>query len=376
MNSSKDIRIQLDRIAQIINRDFGVIDERENKIYYSGESNNAFNTITVPEELKNDIEDSDFLQKDGYSFFRYAGSDSTVYLYMKSGDNTENDRRLLELAALAYENKEQIQKSAVNHFYQSLLIDGPKSVNQSELTQYGIKGEHGYVVVNIYISSEDYISNSESSSITVLLKGIFSQFQTYKIVILNSQKYAVVFGINEEKDEYEQIIETSTTIRDTLASELMVDAYVSVGSLVARLTEISISYKDAETAREAGLVFGLDKECYVYDKMGIEKLIYGLPIRNCVSFLKETLGVEFLKDKNAKELLYTVKTFLYNNQNVSESARALYIHRNTLVYRLDKFNKLTNLDSTKFEEGMKIGIALMIMKYLEKKAPGEFKFER
>lgn len=376
MNSSKDVRRQLDRIALIIGRDFGVIDEKDNKIYCSDVSDNAFNTITIPEELENDIDYSDFVQKDGYSFFRYAGSDSTVYLYMKSGENLDNDRRLLELAALAYENKEQIQKSEINHFYQSLLIDGPKSVNQSELTQYGIKGGYGFMVVNIYISSDDYISNSESSSITVLLKGIFSQFQTYHIVILNSQKYAVVFGINEEKVEYEQIIETSTTIRDTLASELMVDAYVSVGSLVGKLTEINISYKDAETAREAGLVFGLDKECYVYDKMGIEKLIYGLPIRNCVSFLKETLGVEFLKDKNAKELLYTVKTFLYNNQNVSESARALYIHRNTLVYRLDKFNKLTNLDSTRFEEGMKIGIALMIMKYLEKKAPGELEFER
>lgn len=375
MNSSKDVRRQLDRIALIIGRDFGVIDEKDNKIYCSDVSDNAFNTITIPEELENDIDYSDFVQKDGYSFFRYAGSDSTVYLYMKSGENLDNDRRLLELAALAYENKEQIQKSEINHFYQSLLIDGPKSVNQSELTQYGIKGGYGFMVVNIYISSDDYISNSESSSITVLLKGIFSQFQTYQIVILNSQKYAVVFGINEEKVEYEQIIETSTTIRDTLASELMVDAYVSVGSLVGKLTEINISYKDAETAREAGLVFGLDKECYVYDKMGIEKLIYGLPIRNCVSFLKETLGVEFLKDKNAKELLYTVKTFLYNNQNVSESARALYIHRNTLVYRLDKFNKLTNLDSTRFEEGMKIGIALMIMKYLEKKAPGELEFE-
>ncbi len=376
MNSSKDVRRQLDRIALIIGRDFGVIDEKDNKIYCSDVSDNAFNTITIPEELENDIDYSDFVQKDGYSFFRYAGSDSTVYLYMKSGENLDNDRRLLELAALAYENKEQIQKSEINHFYQSLLIDGPKSVNQSELTQHGIKGGYGFMVVNIYISSDDYISNSESSSITVLLKGIFSQFQTYQIVILNSQKYAVVFGINEEKVEYEQIIETSTTIRDTLASELMVDAYVSVGSLVGKLTEINISYKDAETAREAGLVFGLDKECYVYDKMGIEKLIYGLPIRNCVSFLKETLGVEFLKDKNAKELLYTVKTFLYNNQNVSESARALYIHRNTLVYRLDKFNKLTNLDSTRFEEGMKIGIALMIMKYLEKKAPGELEFER
>lgn len=110
MNSSKDVRRQLDRIALIIGRDFGVIDEKDNKIYCSDVSDNAFNTITIPEELENDIDYSDFVQKDGYSFFRYAGSDSTVYLYMKSGENLDNDRRLLELAALAYENKEQIQK--------------------------------------------------------------------------------------------------------------------------------------------------------------------------------------------------------------------------------------------------------------------------
>lgn len=373
--NSKDVRIQLDKIAQIIGRDFGVIDDKDLILYCSGELNNASNRIIVPEELNNDTDEIDFIQKDGFCFLRHVSLDSTVYLYLKSSDNDENDKRLLQLAALAYENKEQIQKSLINSFYQSLLIDGPKAVNQSDLTQYGVKGSYGYVTVNIFISSEDFVTSSESSMILVLLKGIFSVFQNVQIVNLNSQKYAVICGIGDE-EEYSEIIETSGTIRDTLASEIMVDAFVSVGSLVKRLTEISISFKDAETAREAGLVFGLDKMCYVYDKMGVEKLIYGLPIRNCVSFLKETLGLEFLRDKNAKELLYTVQTFLYHNQNVSESARALYIHRNTLVYRLDKFNKLTNLDSTKFEEGMKIGIALMIMRYLEKKAPGELEFER
>ena len=93
----------------------------------------------------------------------------------------------------------------------------------------------------------------------------------------------------------------------------------------------------------------------------------------CLLFLKETLGGDFLRDKGAPELLATLQIFFTNNQNVSEAARALYIHRNTMVYRIEKFNRLTGLDCTKFEDGMKVGLALLVVKYLEKIAPEELK---
>lgn len=365
--NSKDFKIQLNRIAQIVGREFGVLDESGLKLYNS-DGNDI--EINFPEEFKNDAEENEFVYKQGYCFLKYTASDNTIYLYMKSESGIEEEKRILQLAALAYENKEAIQKSIVNDFFQTLLIEGSKSVNQSDLTQYGILSLRGFIVVVVSIGKENYISQSESEMIITILKGIFSSFQNIQIVTINSQKYSIICSLNEE-NEYLDVLQISETLKDTFVSELMVDTSISVGSLINKLSDINISYKDAETAREAGLIFGLDKKSYIYDKLGVERLIYGLPVRNCVSFLKETLGAEFLNDKNAKELLYTVKIFLDNNQNVSESARMLYIHRNTLVYRLDKFNKLTNLDSTRFEEGMKIGIALMIMKYLEKRAPGE-----
>lgn len=367
--NGKDMKIQYSRIAQIIGREFGVLDESGAILYMTDEQQNE---VELPPEFSNDADECECAEKDGYLFYKYTNSDSSIYLYMKSS-NPEEDKRILQLAAIAYENREAIQRSIINDFYQTLLVEGPKAVNQSDITQYGMTSAKGFIVAVISISNEDFVGKSEADMIYYLLRGAFSFLQNIQIVTVNTQKYAVVCTLNEETD-YSQILETCDTLRDTVASEVMVDANVSVGSVTLKLTEINISYKDAETAREAGLVFGLGKKCYIYDKLGIERLIYGLPVRNCISFLKETLGVDFLRDKNAKELLYTVKTFLDNNQNISESARVLYIHRNTLVYRLDKFNKLTNLDSTRFEEGMKIGIALMIMRYLEKKAPGELNF--
>ncbi len=369
----KNNKIQLNKISQIINREFGILSETGEIIYYSLEQI-PDKTFIIPTEFIESSDDSkDYATQGDYCFFKYINSDSLIYFFMESGSNPEDDKRVLQLAAIAFENREEVHKRKINEFYQTLMIDGPKAITPGDYAQYGILSTKGFVIVLISINSDEYISQGEMEMSIVLLKGIFSLLQNIQVVTLNNQKLAVVCGLNEDSD-YMSVIEVSETIKDTLVSEIMVDMNVSVGSVVIKISDLYISYRDAEIAREAGLIFGLTQKSYAYDKMGIERLIYGIPVRNCVSFLKETLGTEFLKDKGAKELLSTVKTFLDNNQNVSESARALYIHRNTLVYRLDKFNKLTNLDSTKFEEGMKIGIALMIMKYLEKKAPNELEF--
>jgi carbohydrate diacid regulator len=89
----------------------------------------------------------------------------------------------------------------------------------------------------------------------------------------------------------------------------------------------------------------------------------------CIRYVQETFGEGFVQDKSAKELFKTVKVYLENNLNVSEASRMLYIHRNTLMYRLEKFNKMTGLECSKFDVGMRIGIALLILQFIENKEP-------
>lgn len=367
---NKDFQIQLNKIAKIIDCEFGLVDEDGN-IIFSSLKDDGRERIQIPLEFEEEQADIEFLEKEGYSYLKYSSSDISVILYIKSTKAPEENKRILQLAALAYENKEEMQKGLINDFYYSLIIDGSKDISQADINQYGIEGENGFLLVNVHISSPHPSSLDEIRS---LLKGAFSMVEMTRIVRLSSQKYVVICGLNN-KEDLENILEIADTIKATLASELMLDSYVSVGSIAKKLTDCNISYKDAETAREAGVIFELSSSSFIYDKLGVERLIYGMPIRNSISFLRETLGTDLLKDRNRKELLHTVKVFLMNNQNVSEAARALYIHRNTLVYRLEKFNKMTNLDSTQFVDGMKIAIALMIINYLEKKSPGEIGLE-
>lgn len=160
-------------------------------------------------------------------------------------------------------------------------------------------------------------------------------------------------------------------IHDTLISEIMISACVSVGTVSGSLGEINTAYADALKAAEIGTVFEMPQRCYSYGNLGIYRLIYELDAETCLQFLKETLGNDFFRDKSGPELLTTLRAFLDNNMNISEASRALYIHRNTLLYRMEKFNKLTGLDASRFDDGVRIRMVCMVIKFLEKKAPEE-----
>jgi len=169
----------------------------------------------------------------------------------------------------------------------------------------------------------------------------------------------------KSSDEVEIISEEASLLADTLRAEAMVDVYVSLGPCVKTLSEINYSYKQAELSCEIGRIFEFKSPIFKYNKLGVARLIYGMEHDKCMLFINEVFGPELLKEKSGKELLKTVKQFLDNNQNVSETSRSLYIHRNTLNYRLDKFNKLTGLDCTLFEDGMLFKLALMVLRYIE-----------
>ena len=153
------------------------------------------------------------------------------------------------------------------------------------------------------------------------------------------------------------------SIVDTVQSEFYLKVHIGIGSTVSNVKELARSYKDAQVALEVGKVFDTEKNVINYESLGIGRLIYQLPTTLCEMFLQEVFKRGSLESLD-RETLTTIHAFFDNNLNVSETSRKLFVHRNTLVYRLEKIKKLTGLDLREFEHAITFKVALMVKKYL------------
>ena len=141
-------------------------------------------------------------------------------------------------------------------------------------------------------------------------------------------------------------------------------AKIAIGNVAETIKDVSRSYKEAQIALEVSKIFYEDASVIAYNQLGIGRLIYQLPLPLCKMFIREVFG-DYSPDSIDEETLATIDKFFENNLNVSETSRQLFIHRNTLVYRLDKIQKNTNLDLRNFEDAIAFKIALMVVKYMK-----------
>ena len=149
-----------------------------------------------------------------------------------------------------------------------------------------------------------------------------------------------------------------------IKSDDVKEVHISYGTIVNEIKEVSRSYKEARMALDVGKIFFEEKDVIGFSQLGIGRLIYQLPIPLCKMFIKEIFGNRSPDDFD-EEVLTTINKFFENSLNVSETSRQLYIHRNTLVYRLDKLQKSTGLDLRVFEDAITFKIALMVVKYMK-----------
>ena len=168
-------------------------------------------------------------------------------------------------------------------------------------------------------------------------------------------------------DGYPEMDKTAHEILDLLKAEGEENVRIAYGTIVNDIKEVSKSYKEAKLALDVGKIFFDEKEVIAYSALGIGRLIYQLPINLCEMFIEEIFGGKVPEELD-EETLTTINTFLENNLNVSETSRQLYVHRNTLLYRLEKLEKYTGLDIRIFDDALTLKIALMVvlyMRYLE-----------
>ena len=176
------------------------------------------------------------------------------------------------------------------------------------------------------------------------------------------EKNIIVVKEVGQNDAPEELFKTAEVIYGLFKGDR--DIHVAYGTVVNEIKEVSRSYKEAHMALDVGKIFFEDQNVIAYANLGIGRLIYQLPIPLCKMFIREIFDGRS-PDEFDEETLTTINKFFENSLNVSETSRQLYIHRNTLVYRLDKLQKSTGLDLRVFEDAITFKIALMVVKYMK-----------
>ncbi len=195
-----------------------------------------------------------------------------------------------------------------------------------------------------------------------LLQGLFPDKQNDFILSMSDTDVAVIKSLEENTDSKE-LYRLAAQMQELLDGELHTKCVIGIGTVAPHLRDLARAYKEASVAIEVGKVFNTEMAVINYENLGIGRLIYQLPTTLCDMFLQEVFKKNPI-DALDQETLFTINKFFENNLNVSETARKLFVHRNTLVYRLEKIKKLTGLDLREFDDAITFKVALMVKKYL------------
>ena len=197
------------------------------------------------------------------------------------------------------------------------------------------------------------VGSAEIAAVDVV-QSLFSDNPDDFVISINETDIAVIKTLTDGGDGKEIY---------RIAKNLKLKTTIGIGTVVSHIRDLARAYKEAGVAIDVGKVFDTEKTIITYENLGIGRLIYQLPTVMCDMFLQEVFKKNPI-DALDQETLFTINKFFENNLNVSETARKLFVHRNTLVYRLEKIKKLTGLDLREFDDAITFKVALMVKKYL------------
>ncbi len=301
--------------------------------------------------------DSQVLQ--GYQFFKVFDEHQLEYIILAKGDS-EDVYMVGKIASFQIQNllvayKERYDK---DNFIKNLLLDNLLLVDiYNRAKKLHIDTDVKRVVFIIETKNEKDVNALET------VRGLFST-KTKDFITAVDEKNIILVKELKPNENYDDMTKTAKVIVDMLNTEVMTQVHVSFGTIVSEIRDVSRSYKEAKMALDVGKIFYSGRNVIAYSNLGIGRLIYQLPMPLCKMFIKEIFEGKSPDDFD-EETLATINKFFENNLNVSETSRQLYIHRNTLVYRLDKLQKSTDLDLRVFEDAITFKIALMVVKYMK-----------
>ena len=299
--------------------------------------------------------------KKGKAYFLVCEDDDPVYVLGICGDcpsiEIYGEMGVSQISNLLFAYKERMDR---NRFVQNLLLDNMLLVdvyNQARKMKIPIEYRRSVFIIEPKQESDNLVLET--------LRGLFATGSGDFVTAVDEHQIILVKAF-EQTDEYPEVTQVAKMIVDTLNMEAMVSVRVAYGNIVEELKDVSKSYKEATMALDVGKVFYVERNILAYNELGIGRLIHQLPISLCDMFLKEVFKRGSIESLD-QETLFTIQKFFENNLNVSETSRKLFVHRNTLVYRLEKIKKLTGLDLREFDDAIEFKVALMVKKYLDAK---------
>lgn len=356
MISSQILQTTIDGISSIAGVELAVFDGEGIKLATSNKNFGDRELLAVKEFIEST---ADNRTASGTFFDKIYDEGQLEYVLLVNGQEqlTETFGKMaafqIEKLMVAY--KERFDR---DNFIKNLLLDNLLLIdiyNRSKKLHIDVNAKR----IVFIIEMDNQKKGDEVDSVRTL----FSDRNTDFITAVDEKDVIYVRQL-EEGEQLEDMGKVAKHIVDSLSVSRGSKVRVSYGTIIGDLKEVSKSYKEAKAALDVGEIFFEEKDVVAYASLGIGRLIYQLPIPLCKMFIKEIFRGKSPDDFD-EETVLTINKFFENSLNVSETSRQLYIHRNTLVYRLDKLEKSTGLDIRVFEDAITLKIALMVVKYMK-----------
>ena len=354
MISNQILQHTLDGIYGITKVGFLVMDPEANILAKTGEEDEE-----CRQQVKPFVESDEDTRLIGSNyFFKVYDDGELAFIVAALGDDKENFTNgeivvfLINNLLVAY--KERYDR---DDFFKNLLLDNLLHVdilNRSQKLHIEMRARRVVFLVET--------EREKDAGMMETVRGLFSSGTRDFITAVDEKDIIIVKEMSEDETE-EDLDRIANVLVDMLGTEAMTNARVSYGTVINDIKEVSRSYKEAKLALDVGQIFYSERRVIAYGNLGIGRLIYQLPLQLCKMFIREIFGSDGPVHFD-EEMLTTIDQFFLNNLNVSKTSRELYIHRNTLVYRLEKLKKMTGLDIQIFEDAITFEIALMVMKYM------------
>ena len=341
-----------------VDRVIGVIDENGVVISCSELGKIGESRISVKDELAYTAET---IAKDGYTYRPLGNSANAEYIVFVEGEDKRAESTSMILA-IALSNIKNLydEKYDKGSFLKNIILDNilPSDIYMKSKELHFVNDVQRIVFLIKFHTKSDIMPFD-------MIQNMFPDKNKDYVISVGESDVVLISEIKGSCDMRE-MEKVARQIVDTLNTEFFVKVSIGIGTAVTNIKDLATSFKEAQVAIEVGKVFDTEKNIISYENLGIGRLIYQLPTTLCEMFMQEVFKKGSLESLD-HETLMTIQAFFENNLNVSETARKLFVHRNTLVYRLEKIRKLTGLDLREFEHAITFKVALMVQKYLTSK---------
>lgn len=353
---SKAFQDIVTQMADVFPKRFGIADSYGLVLAYNGGEPSEAEI----EEFVNAASMSDkILFKDGFTIRSISNKPYAEYVVYVEGTD-ETAKYCCNAVAVAANNVRHYydEKYDKTNFMQNIIFDN--------LISFDLHQKARELHVDCDVSRAVFyikVTGAGESGIYEVIRNMFPNKEHDFVINIDANNIVLIKELAEVQSS-EELERMANRILDTVSSEILHPIIIGISTVAANIDELNNSYKEAQIAIEVGKVFEEEKRILNYDNLGIGRLIYQLPIKLCELFLKEVFkkgDITSLDD----ETILTINKFFENDLNVSETSRQLFVHRNTLVYRLEKIYKLTGLDLRKFDQAIVFKVAMMVHKYLQ-----------